>query len=470
MPRGRPVGGTRGIGGSVPRPTGPSLETSVKQNEFIEAVFSGKYNYLAFGGGIRGTKTWTGLIILIMLMKMYPGSRWAIVRKDLPTLRRNTLPSINKLRFTVHNFLGEINQSTWTYTAENGSELIIFPESYATDPDLDRWKGLEVNGFLLEEANELVEKAFYKAIERAGSWVIPGNVPQPPILVLLTFNPAANWVRRIFYEPWRAGTMPSRFFFLPATVADNPWASDEYKESLKNLTPEDYRRFVLGEWEMSDDPDQLIKAEWIWDARNIESVFGRRKLGVDVARYGDDDSTFCLQNGNWMEFLRHFHGLSIDRVATTAAAFAGDEAHFVDPRDIILDAIGMGAGVADIMIKSGYHIYQFISGARAIPRKGSFYRFYNLRSQAWFECREKFRLGLLSLPEEIPPKLLADLTAPRYEITADRVIKVESKDDIKLRIGRSTDAGDSYVYSVFDAPPPPKRPDIVPSLSRVILR
>jgi hypothetical protein len=46
-------------------------------------------------------------------------------------------------------------------------------------------------------------------------------------------------------------------------------------------------------------------------------------------------------------------------------------------------------------------------------------------------------------------KLIGDLAAPRYTIERDKKIKVESKDDIKIRIGRSTDYGDAYVQAVF---------------------
>jgi hypothetical protein len=99
----------------------------------METVLSGQYLYLAMGGGIRGTKTWGTVSTLILLCRMFPGSRWAIVRKDLPTLRRNTIPSINKLKYLCEGFVGDLNQSTWSYTCTNGSEILLFPESIATE-------------------------------------------------------------------------------------------------------------------------------------------------------------------------------------------------------------------------------------------------------------------------------------------------------------------------------------------------
>jgi len=216
------------------------------QAKFADAVFSGAYRYLAYGGGIRSGKTATSLMLVQSLCKVFPKSRWAIVRKDLPTLRRNVLPSFTKFR--VPGFTGEVNQSSWTAECTNGSQIIFFTESLSEDPELNRWRGLEVNGFFLEEANELQEVSFRKAIERAGSWVVPNGGNQPPPLVVATFNPSAGWVKRTFYDPYMAGTLESPFYYQPATIVDNPHLPQDYVESLKSLPERDYKRFVEGDW------------------------------------------------------------------------------------------------------------------------------------------------------------------------------------------------------------------------------
>lgn len=218
-------------------------------NAAVEGAAVGRYQVLGYGGGIRGGKTWGGLAVLLVLLRLYPGSRAAIVRKDLPTLRRNTIPSIARLRPAADQFLGDLNQSTWTYPCANGSELLLFAESIDQDRDLDRWKGLEVNWFLLEEGNELSERSYHKAIERAGALVLPGTRRQPHPLVLVTFNPAPGWVRATFYDPWRNGALPRHTFYQPALVADNPHIPDSYKASLRALPASEYRRFVEGDWD-----------------------------------------------------------------------------------------------------------------------------------------------------------------------------------------------------------------------------
>lgn len=223
-----------------------------KQRQFAAAVFSGKYRYLFYGGAIRGGKSYCIMAIIFMLCWLFPGSRWAIVRKDMPTIERNLYPVFYKLKPW---FCGKINGRTHTATCTNGSQIIFFPESFDTDKEYERWRGLEVNGFWLEEANELVETSWNWAIQRAGSWVIqatPENPePRQPLpYILLTSNPAGNWVKRMFYTPWKNKTLQAPFFYIPATAHDNPYLPKAYLESLELLPTRDYKVFVLGDWDL----------------------------------------------------------------------------------------------------------------------------------------------------------------------------------------------------------------------------
>jgi hypothetical protein len=421
-----------------------TIELTRKQTEFAEALLSGKYSYLLYGGAIRGGKTYCMLLLVLLFCKMYRGSRWAIVRKDLPTLKRNTLPSFE--RVAPRPFVGEINRTDFFVDCANGSRIIFFPESVERDPELNRWRGLEVNGFALEECNEISEGAFAKAIERAGSWRCEGE--QPPPLIMATCNPTLSWVKRRWYDPWRKGTLEPPWYYLPARVDDNPHLDPAYLASLETLRQTDaaaYERFVQGNWESADEPDQLIAYDWTLAARNVEPVDGKAVLGVDVARYGDDDTVLAHKRGNAITKIEYHHGLSLERTAALVRSRIVDGP--IDVRNVLIDAVGIGAGVVDILRSQGYRVTEVISGAKAIESRGDTFRFNNLRSQMWWHTREQLRLGQVCF-EVDDPRLREDLTAPRYLVTGDRIIRVESKDDIKKRIGRSTDAADAVVYAL----------------------
>jgi len=239
-----------------------AFESFPKQQQFIEAAFDKQHKYILYGGGIRGGKTYAGLAAILLLCRVYPGSRWAIVRDSLPTLKRNTIPSFNKLVPT--SFIKSYNQDTQVVTCINGSQIIFFAENYDDDKELNRWKGLEVNGFLLEECNELQEVSFYKAIERAGSHV-PVKGKKAPIKILLTCNPSWGWVKTKFYDPWKKNEMHKDYMYIHALVTDNPvFANDpEYMESLKNLPHMEYEIYVKGNWDIN-----LNEHPWLYAFRD----------------------------------------------------------------------------------------------------------------------------------------------------------------------------------------------------------
>lgn len=262
------------------------FEPFPKQIEFLEATFAGKHNFILYGGAIRGGKTFAGLGALILLCRKYPGSRWAVVRKDLPTLKRTTIPSFKKIVPT--NFLkgkslaSGYNQTDQIVTFENGSQIIFFPENYVEDKELNRWKGLEVNGFLLEEINELQEESFLKAIERAGSHIIPGSDEQPKPIILGTCNPSQNWVKLKVYNAWKEKRLPLEWLYIPSKISDNPFISEAYKASLKRLPRLQYEVFVNGNWDIKLKTGAEFYKSFSVD-KNIGAVKYNRDLPIHVS-------------------------------------------------------------------------------------------------------------------------------------------------------------------------------------------
>lgn len=218
------------------------------QERLIDVLSDGEHRIIGFGGGIRGTKTWGSLAAIILLCKIFPGSRWAVIRKDLQRLRDTTIPSFEKLARLSGGFVGPVNQQRWESDCLNDSRILFRGENIDKDPELLRFHGYEVNGFLAEEADELSERTFIKMIERAGTWIVPDG-EQPSPYILCTFNPCPGWPKRRFYAPWRDNTIKVPYAFIPTTAADNPYISDEQREAWKEMSEQEYRRFVLGDWE-----------------------------------------------------------------------------------------------------------------------------------------------------------------------------------------------------------------------------
>ncbi len=240
---------------SATTPAGPARPPDFSffpaQVRFIEALLSGNYDLLGYGGAIQNGKTNACLGAILILAKAFPGSRWAIVRKDLPSLRKTTLPSWATLvRAMCPNFVSEkFNQATWTVTCSNGSEIILFPASEAQDPTFQRLRGFQCSGAYVEEANE-VSLGFLNVLRtRVGSWPTPAGQQTPPPLTWCSFNPTMAWPRSVFYDPFHMGTLGPREFYINALPSDNPFLSEEYRRVLETLPEAERQVYVLGNWD-----------------------------------------------------------------------------------------------------------------------------------------------------------------------------------------------------------------------------
>lgn len=218
----------------------------------MDAAFSGNYSFICYGGAIRGGKTLGILGLFLVFCRIYPGSRWIVVRKNLPTIKRNLLPSFEKVRPV--NFTRSFPKDTFIWTARNGSQIIFYPENYVQDKELERWRGLEANGFGFEEINECQRKTLGKAFERAGSYIIPNIPVQPKPLVLASCNPTQGWVKDLIYRRHKEGTLPADWLYIQSRIYDNlPLlkAQPDYLPNLKtNLSRYEYEVFVEGNWDV----------------------------------------------------------------------------------------------------------------------------------------------------------------------------------------------------------------------------
>lgn len=215
----------------------------------LEQIVSNGYRYFCYGGAVSGGKTIITLLILCVLCKMYPGSRWHVVRKSTPDLERTANESLSFILRGSENVRWRRTKSDYFAEFGNGSRIYFMAESYDRDKDLNRFKGLMTNGFLLEQVEELQHKTFDKAIERAGRWYGVKGVMPPPI-ILMTFNPTFGWIKKKIHDQHKAEKLKTPYYYLQALPDDNPWNTDEQWRSWENMDPETYARFIKGEWDI----------------------------------------------------------------------------------------------------------------------------------------------------------------------------------------------------------------------------
>ncbi len=205
--------------------------------------------FVLYGGAIRGAKSYWGCLEIITFCFKYPKSRWALIRESWGNIEGKLLVTFteNFLDKGFSQYVKEFNKNTWTLTWSNGSQIVFMAESYNSDKELNRFRGLEINGAFIDEINEIQEVTFDKIIERSGSWFHSKDCPTK---ILASCNPTHGWVKERFYDKWKNNELQENMAYIQATIYDNPYIPAPYLESLKLLPRYQYEVFVNGNWDL----------------------------------------------------------------------------------------------------------------------------------------------------------------------------------------------------------------------------
>ena len=214
---------------------------------------------------------------------------------------------------------------------------------------------------------------------------------------------------------------------------DIVWATDQIKQyGRKNPW---VMAYILGEFPESS-INTLLTIEEVMAAvdRQIHETsynWSQKRLGVDVARFGMDSSVIFPRQG-----LRGFkyvqvQGLRSNEVAArvmSAKTKWGSQAEFIDGTG------GYGAGVVDALLQAGGATHEIHYSSSAIDQA-----YFNKRSEMWFEMAKWIKRGA-TIPNDA--RLIKELTAPTYTFVNGK-FQLESKDQIKARLGFSPDVADA---------------------------
>lgn len=194
---------------------------------------------------------------------------------------------------------------------------------------------------------------------------------------------------------------------------------------------------VLGQFPLAGD-DQLISLKWVEDAvARSASSGGARRLGVDVARFGDDATVYTVLEGNRTLAVFAEHQKDTMHVAGRIRNLMAE----YGIESVAVDDVGVGGGVTDRLREQGVRVEAIRGGESALEPE----RFFNRRTELWWNLREWVRTEGV-LPDE--PRLVEDLTAPRFGYTSRGQIRLEGKEETKRRLGRSPDYGDSLTLAL----------------------
>ncbi len=171
-------------------------------------------------------------------------------------------------------------------------------------------------------------------------------------------------------------------------------------------------------------------------------------IGVDVARYGDDDTRITVRCGR---DARSIPSLAMPYSATTEVT--REVARVADKYEadaIVVEGVGPGAGVIDQLRELGYFVTEIHPNSRAEDPK----RFGNIRAEFWHKLRDWIQhRGCI----EDDPILYNDLSSMQYSIN-DKTegrgsgLYMEAKAKMKERGLPSPDFGDSLALTFAVSP------------------
>lgn len=358
----------------------------------------------------------------------------------------------------------------------------------ADDSNMEAWSGLHAANimFVVTEASGMSQTVF-DAIE--------GNL-QGNSRLLIVFNPnvttgyAAQSVTSERFKSFRLNSLhaenvvrkevviPGQVDFRWVDDHVKAWCTEIYNESDFNEADGDFvfegkmwrpndlaRVKILGMFPKVSE-DVLIPQEWIlaanknWVEMQQDGFTPVRSLslGVDVAGMGRDSSVLCKRYDNYVsEFVAHQSGGKADHMHVAGLVWnalkgTNDKAY--------IDTIGEGAGVLSRLEEMNEELEyekrkkvfscKFSEGARSLSDDTGEYVFANMRAYLFWKIRDWLnpRNGYYAaLP---PNELLAqELSNIHWKFQSNGSIIIESKDDIKARIGRSPDYSDALANSFY---------------------
>jgi hypothetical protein len=264
-------------------------------------------------------------------------------------------------------------------------------------------------------------------------------------------------------ESDRTSSLVTRHSSLPCPWLVTPeWVEARRKEWGEDSDP--FRVRVLGEFPRSSS-DALIRLEWVEaaerrsdeqrvtsdEAATDSSLVTRHSslpivLGIDVARYGDCETVVALRRGCLVAAIWAWHGADLMHTCGRILELAREHA----PARIVVDAVGMGAGLFDRLLEiqregrelPGCELVAFQSGTPPWDPE----KHYSRRDEAYMALRDRLRDGDIAMASHWSA-LVGQLCSLKYGFTSRGQLKIESKDDRRRRGEPSPDWADAVALA-----------------------
>ena len=221
----------------------------------------------------------------------------------------------------------------------------------------------------------------------------------------------------------------------------------EWVEELRQKYGEDsdiFRVRALGQFPMHA-TDTLISIDAIESAFNADRELTNQDddvAGLDVARFGDDDSALIRRTGNKAKVEWIINGNDTMTLAGKCAKYLRENKTVKLYIDI---TGGLGAGVFD-RLREQRDIASRVFGVNVAAKPRDEATFLNIRIESWDNVRAWLRDAILEKHEGF-----YELAQPKYKISSNGKMQLEAKEDMKKRGVKSPNVGDALALTLSRA-------------------
>ena len=209
-----------------------------------------------------------------------------------------------------------------------------------------------------------------------------------------------------------------------------------------------YRVRVLGDFPKQEE-DQLIGLDLIENAVNRKVEVDDSApvaWAIDPARYGDDETALAKMKGDEVFEVTGTRGRSTMAVVGWIVDQINHAYPWHRPSVILVDVIGLGAGVFDRLEELGYNVVA-VNVSTPLEANDDY---GNVRALIYGRLRDDLQLGRISLPDD--PDLIAQLSSVKYTFDSKGRMMLWPKEKMKKEGMSSPDRADAVAMLKYMGP------------------